>query len=463
MKALRLLALLALALTACSATSDPSATTTDAPDGEQAATSEVTPSDDGVTAERSGPDAPEDLETALAALIRGFDALLVHRLVDDVVAFEDPRAAWVLADMLRFYPMGSESAVLLSDAIRTLGIEVDSVSPWKSATDELIAADLEAPPGYDALKAGFLGVLDARWGELFSEPVDMDLRLVSWGGVFIDDRAFGDMQPCRGRGCIPALDNPSVTDAAGGSWYPDEAIVFGIVVNGDARAYPKNQMQIHEMVNDELGGRRLGIPYCTLCGSAQAYFTDDVEGTARHLVMRTSGLLSRSNKVMYDLDSLSIFDTFTGRAVTGRLGADEVELEQVTVRVATWADWKAAHPDTTIVAEDGGTGRTYAADPLAGRDDDGPIFPIGDVDGRLEVHDAVVGVEAPDGTAVAFSVADLDQLADGQVAELNGVIVSSDGAGYVAHDTDGNELATHEAFWFAWSQFFPDGLLWEPN
>ena len=89
MKALRLLALLALALTACSATSDPSATTTDAPDGEQAATSEVTPSDDGVTAERSGPDAPEDLETALAALIRGFDALLVHRLVDDVVAFED--------------------------------------------------------------------------------------------------------------------------------------------------------------------------------------------------------------------------------------------------------------------------------------------------------------------------------------------------------------------------------------
>ena len=36
------------------------------------------------------------------------------------------------------------------------------------------------------------------------------------------------------------------------------------------------------MINDTLGGRDLGIPYCTLCGAAQAYFTDDVpEGVKR--------------------------------------------------------------------------------------------------------------------------------------------------------------------------------------
>jgi len=460
MKIIGMLLAFVLAATACSSDSDPAETSSVS--AEQTTDGSSTTSIDGADG-ADGADQPDEAPELEEALVRGFDTLLAHSLVDDVVAFEDQRAAWVLADMLRFYPPGHESAILLGGALEQLDVAVDPATPWKSATDELIAADVPAPPGYDALKVGFLGVLDPRWGDLFAEPVDMDLRLVGWGGVFIDDRAFGATEPCRGRGCIPSLDNPAVTDAAGGSWYPDERLVFGIVVNGEARAYPKNQMEIHEMVNDELGGRRIAIPYCTLCGSAQAYLTDDVPDTSRHLVMRTSGLLSRSNKVMYDLDSLSVYDTFTGRAVTGSHRAAEIELEQLTVRVSTWADWKAAHPDTTIVAEDGGIGREYDLDPLAGRDDNGPIFPIGDVDDRLEVHDAVVGVEAPDGTPVAFAVADLDQLADGEAAELQRVVVSSDGAGYVAHDEDGNELATHEAFWFAWSQFFPDSLLWEPN
>ena len=68
-------------------------------------------------------------------------------------------------------------------------------------------------------------------------------------------------------GCIPALDHPTVTDAAGGDWYPDDRFVFGIVVNGVARAYPQNIMEVNELVDDEIGGRIFGIPYCTLCGS----------------------------------------------------------------------------------------------------------------------------------------------------------------------------------------------------
>ena len=56
-----------------------------------------------------------------------------------------------------------------------------------------------------------------------------------------------------------------MTAASKGGWYSDSAIVFGVVVNGQARAYPKNMMEVHEMVNDTLGGRRIGMPYCTLC------------------------------------------------------------------------------------------------------------------------------------------------------------------------------------------------------
>ena len=35
-------------------------------------------------------------------------------------------------------------------------------------------------------------------------------------------------------------------------------------------------MEVREMVNDTLGGRDLAIPYCTLCASAQAYYTDQL-------------------------------------------------------------------------------------------------------------------------------------------------------------------------------------------
>lgn len=158
-----------------------------------------------------------------------------------------------------------------------------------------------------------------RWSPFFSdEDAAIDWRWVSWGGVFIDDRPLGDGGFC-GRGRIPALDDPALTDAAGGDWYSDGYVVFGVVVNGEAVAFPKNTMEIHELVNITIGGRRWGIPYCTLCGSAQAYFLDANPAWNEPIVLRTSGLLSRSNKVMYNLNTRSVIDTFTGVALSGPL------------------------------------------------------------------------------------------------------------------------------------------------
>ena len=94
---------------------------------------------------------------------------------------------------------------------------------------------------------------------------EFDYRYVSWGGVQIDDRSVAAARAgilCLT--CIPALHHPAVTDASTGRWYPDQAIVFGVVINGEARAYPKHIMEAHEMVTDTLGGRVFGMPYCTL-------------------------------------------------------------------------------------------------------------------------------------------------------------------------------------------------------
>lgn len=94
----------------------------------------------------------------------------------------------------------------------------------------------------------------------------------------------------------------------------------------------------------------------------------------------------------------------------------ELVSAETTVPCTTWGEWKEAHPDTTIVAEDGGIGRSYPLDPLDGRDGNGPIFPIGPAGGG--------GLRAVD-------------------AEL------------------GDPIPSHEAFWFAWSRFHPTTELWQ--
>jgi hypothetical protein len=372
----------------------------------------------------------------------------------------DSRVAWLLADLLRFAQRGHVADVTVAAFEQLTGTEVTGTFVWGQVTDRLIAWDLPAPPGYVDWKRTLFVFVEPAWSAFFDDPdADIDWRWVSWGGVFIDDRPLDAVhRPCPD-GCIPALDDPEVTDAAGGAWYGDDDIVFGVVVNGEARAYPRNIMEVHEMVNDTIAGRRVGIPYCTLCGSAQAYFTDGVPAGFETIELRTSGLLSRSNKVVYDFHTWSVFDAFTGRAVSGPLQG--FELEMLTVSTSTWGDWKAAHPDTTIVAQDGGIGRDYPDDPLRGRDDDGPIFPIGDVDPRLPVQEPILGVIAPSGTPIAFPVEEaVRDLAAGEDVAAGGVRVIDDGAGPRAETLDGEPLVSHQAFWFAWSQFHPGTEVW---
>ena len=383
--------------------------------------------------------------------------------IRDLGRAEDVRVAWVLVDALRFLPQFDLRAQALREAFMELtGATLPDVW-WVRGSNVLLSWDLPAPPGYLQWKRVAFESIDDRWAPFFDDTeAEFDYRYVSWGGVQIDDRSVAAARAgilCLT--CIPALHHPAVTDASTGRWYPDQAIVFGVVINGEARAYPKHIMEAHEMVTDTLGGRVFGMPYCTLCGSAQAYFVDEPPSGFEPFELRTSGLLSRSNKVMFDLHTSSAFDTFTGRAVSGPLREAGVQLEQLSVVASTWGDWKQAHPDTTIVAQDGGIGRAYSPDPLRGRDDFGPIFPVGDIDPRLPVQELVLGVEADDGVRIAFpAVAARIALEAGEAVELAGVTVFADGSGLRAANEAGRELVSHQAFWFAWSQFWPETLLW---
>lgn len=376
--------------------------------------------------------------------------------LDTVAESGDPRLAWIVSDMMRFVSDRNLSAMLGEAAGKLLGLDPDRQYHWGNVTDQLIAWDIPAPPDYLRVKRAIFTSTVPGWENIFVEG-DIDWRQVSWGGVLIDDRAYDTTdEQCN---CIPAADNPEVTSAKEASWLDDDDIVFGIVVNGEARAYPRQIMEVREMVNDTLGGRDLGIPYCTLCGAAQAYFTDDLPEGVERPVLRTSGLLIRSNKVMYDITSGSVMDTFRGNAVTGPLAEKNFKLKQASVVTSEWGAWKAAYPETTVLIEELALGRDF--DFRNNRDANGPIFPVGDVDPRLPVHEDIIGAITSAGKPVAFqrSAAFL-ALSKGEDIVVDNVQLTLEAGGIKAVDKDGSDLGSHQAFWFAWSQFHPETELW---
>lgn len=376
--------------------------------------------------------------------------------LEEIVQSGDPRAAWVITDMMRFSFNMSFDLELAVATSRLLGVNLQTNFHWSELTDRLIAWNVPAFPGYLEFKRAIFTNFVPGWEDLMVEG-DVDWRLVSWGGVLIDARPFDTTDtPCN---CIPAADNPDVVSAAEATWPSDDAVVFGVEVNGEYRAYPRQIMEVREMVNDTLGGRDLAIPYCTLCGAAQAYFTDGLPAGVERPVLRTSGLLIRSNKVMYDLVTQSVFDTFLGHAVTGPLADIGLELDQATVITTDWGTWRAAHPETTVLVERLALGRN--PDFRNGRDADGPIFPVGDVDPRLPVHEDIIGVISTSGTPWAFQrTAAMAALLSGTEVVVENVRLELDGGGIRAVDVSGADLSSHQAFWFAWSQFHPATELW---
>ena len=120
--------------------------------------------------------------------------------------------------------------------------------------------DLKPHQGYDRLRRYLFNSIDPRFDVFFdghkTHPGNMRIRLeeIVWGGVGALDG-------------IPSLDFPEMIPAVGAAYLKDDDLVFGVSINGDARAYPLRIMGWHEMFNDVIGGRPVALAYCTLCGS----------------------------------------------------------------------------------------------------------------------------------------------------------------------------------------------------
>lgn len=75
----------------------------------------------------------------------------------------------------------------------------------------------------------------------------------------------------------------------------------------------------------------------------------------------TSGFLYRSNKLMYDRTTNTLWHQFRGEPVVGELADSGITLEVLPVTLTTWGDWLKAHPDTMVLDAETGVypGESY--------------------------------------------------------------------------------------------------------
>lgn len=352
---------------------------------------------------------------------------------------------------------------------------------WQQAHSEI-----KPHESYLGFKSIMFYGIDPAFRRFFRPDIEFDIRPeeIVWGGVRVDG--------------IPALDNPKFIQASEASYMKEDDEVFGVEINGDARAYPLRIMGWHEMFNDVIGGQSVSLAYCTLCG-AGILFDGEYEGREKFGVeapftFGSSGFLYQSNKLMYDRQTDSLWNQFTGEPVSGKLRGSGIKLDIRPVVVTSWAKWRAQHPQTKILDLDTGFRRDYGSGVVYREYFSSPdlMFPAqGDPKKRLENKEQVFGMRLEGGTkAWPLEAFAQGRVLNDKVGLVNVVLIgeaqtrtvrayerenfefsgnhknltSSDGRKWTLkedglHATDGEilkRLPGHVSYWFAWAGYLGD-------
>ena len=198
---------------------------------------------------------------------------------------------------------------------------------------------------------------------------------------------------------IPSIDNPKfVAPSEASAWLKDVEPVVAMEVDGDARAYPLQILTWHEIVNDDIGDVSVAVTFCPLCNSAIA-FHRRLDGEL--LEFGISGNLRNSDLIMYDRQSHTWWQQFTGEGIVGKYAGRT--LEHLPASIVSFADFAEAYPQGKVLSRDTGYVRQYGRNPYAGYDtaDGNPFLFRGDLDGRLLPVERVIAVTLGDAD-VAF-------------------------------------------------------------
>ena len=190
---------------------------------------------------------------------------------------------------------------------------------------------------------------------------------------------------------IPAIDDPTFEPvAAAATWLSDRDPVIVFAEADDVRAYPLAILIWHEIVNDVVGDRPVAVTYCPLCNASIVF---DREFQGQVLDFGTTGKLRNSDLIMYDRQTETWWQQFTGEGIVGQFAG--AQLEFLLSQVISFADFAAEFPNGQVLARPA-LNRSYGANPYSGYDTSPRPFLFSDeVDARLPATERVAGVVLP--------------------------------------------------------------------
>ncbi len=220
---------------------------------------------------------------------------------------------------------------------------------------------------------------------------------------------------------IRAIDAPRFERLIGGKptgWSAalgDTEPVIALSIADDARAYPLRVLIWHEIANDEVGGTPVAVTYCPLCNAALA-FERAVDG--RVLDFGTTGKLRNSDLVMYDRQTESWWQQFTGEAIVGAMTGHGLRL--VPSRLESFDRFRQRFPEGRVLVPNDPNARNYGRNPYAGYDATGqrPFLYDGTLPDGIEPMERVVAVETAPGRHEAWALALLRRSGTVQSADL---------------------------------------------
>jgi hypothetical protein len=140
---------------------------------------------------------------------------------------------------------------------------------------------------------------------------------------------------------------PTTNASIPASQYGDKSkLVIGVVLNGEAKAYPIQQIGYHHQVRDSVGGTSIMITYCTVCRTGRV-FSPVVNGKASNF--RLVGM-DHFNAVFEDEATESWWQQATGTAVMGPLKG--TTLKEYPSRQMTLEAWMRQYPSSLVMKPD---------------------------------------------------------------------------------------------------------------
>lgn len=172
--------------------------------------------------------------------------------------------------------------------------------------------------------------------------------------------------------------------------------VIAIEINGVAKAYPLSILTYHEIVNDSLGGVPISVTFCPLCNAAIVFDRRiSFEGQNWLLDFGVSGMLRNSDLVMWDRQTQSWWQQFTGTALVGELAG--AQLTYLSSMLISLEEFFETFTQGLVLSTETGHNMEYGSNPYTGYDDPGNTQPRlfkGEVDTRLPAMERVIDVHS---------------------------------------------------------------------